>query len=245
LKVDVSLTSYGNRIYFLPLVLFSIIRFKNTLWKNIYIHIDEDEQLNTGKELILWLVKVLYNVKILNGKSLGPHSKYFSYLYQIFENDPFVLIDDDMFYSKKKLEKLINEGELSQFNTSLRCVRAKFKNQKFEAYKNWKAIHSKENSPYVFATNVGGTYVKPIFANAIKSNIHLLKHFPKADDVFFFFIALKEKMPYQSSEGFYDPTLIPFTQANALWKKNVDNGGNDHQIHAISKLIDLSEADFQ
>lgn len=245
LKVDVSLTSHGNRIYFLPIVLFSITRLNNTLWERIYIHIDQEEDLSIWKKLILWLTKTLFPVQILFGKSKGPHSKYYSYLFQVFRNKPFVLIDDDMFYSKRKLKKLITHGQLSKFNTSLRCVKAKFHNNNFLPYNTWKPILDKEKSLNVFATNVGGTYVTPEFAKAVKKNFESHQYFPFADDVFFYFIALKEKMPYSTTGCFYEPKLIPLTQINALWKTNVNEGRNDEQILNITKLTNLPEYDFE
>ena len=225
-------------------MLFSITRFRNNLWRKIYIHIDESEKITVYKRFVFILIKTIFPVEILRGKNMGPHSKYFTYLVKKFRNQPFILLDDDMFYSKKELKKLITQGIENECNTSLRCVKVNTLNGKFMPYKSWKPITKGEQSYKVFATNVGGTIVSVTFAMKIMSNLDKISLFQSADDVFFYYLSLKYNMPYKTLNGYYDPFLIPFTQLNALWKKNVENGGNDNQLKLIEKLVNLSEYEF-
>jgi hypothetical protein len=226
-------------------MLFSITRGRNNLWKKIYLHIDETEKITLGKRIIFSLVKILFSVEILIGKNKGPHSKYYTYLLHKFNNQPFILLDDDMFYSKKEIKKLIKYGLQNECNTALRCVRVETLNGKFQPYKSWQPVYRAEQSFELFATNVGGTFITVKFAKYVLRNLDQVYLFPSADDVFFYFISLKYKMPYITLDGYYDPILIPFTQINALWKKNVENGGNDTQLKVITDLLTLSKYGFK
>lgn len=236
-KIDVSFTSYGNRIYFLPIMLFSIIGLKK-YFKAIYLTIDSDERITFFKKLIFLIFEKI-GVTIIYGESFGPHSKYLHYVSNYNKGEPFLLLDDDVFYSKKRIKELIKCGFSNYGNTSLRCSKVLINSKgKFESYIKWPIINQTMQNKFVFGTNVGGTFVSKSFSLLLKNEMYdFIKYASRADDVWFYYLACKYNLPYSSCNEFYNPLIIPFTQKKALWKTNVEGGMNDEQLNNLFNSI--------
>lgn len=232
-KIDVSFTSHGNRIYFLPIMILSIIGLKK-YFKKIYLTIDLDERITFLKKL-LFLIFEKIGVTIIYGESFGPHSKYVHYISNYNKGEPFLLIDDDIFYSKKRIKELIRFGLLNDGNTSLRCSRVLIDSKgKFKSYPKWPPINQTIQNKFVFGTNVGGTFVSKKFSLILKNELYNFNKFAsKADDIWFYYLACKYTLPYSSCNEFYNPFTIPFTQKKALWRINVEGGMNDEQLNNL------------
>jgi hypothetical protein len=151
------------------------------------------------------------------------------------KGEPFLLIDDDIFYSKKRIKELIRFGLLNDGNTSLRCSRVLIDSKgKFKSYPKWPPINQTIQNKFVFGTNVGGTFVSKKFSLILKNELYNFNKFAsKADDIWFYYLACKYTLPYSSCNEFYNPFTIPFTQKKALWRINVEGGMNDEQLNNL------------
>jgi len=236
-KIDVSFTSHGNRIYFLPFMLLSIIGLKK-YFKKIYLTIDFDENITFLKKSLFTIFEKI-GVTIIYGESFGPHSKYVHYVSNYNKGEPFLLLDDDVFYSKKRIKELIQFGFFNDGNTSLRCSKVLINSKgKFKNYKEWPHINQTVQNKFVFGTNMGGTFVSKNFSLILKNELYnFIKYANKADDIWFYYLAYKYNLPYSSCNEFYIPLIIPFTQKNALWKTNVEEGINDEQLNKLFNSI--------
>lgn len=232
-KIDVSFTSHGNRIYFLPIMLFSIIGLRK-YFKSIYLTIDSDEKITFFKKLLFVFFEKI-GVTVIYGESFGPHSKYVHYVSNHNNGEPFLLLDDDVFYSKKRIKELIKSGFLNDGNTSLRCTKVLINSKgAFKSYTKWPIINQTIRNKFVFGTNVGGTFVSKSFSLLLKNEMYnFIKYAGRADDIWFYYLACKHKLPYSSCNEFYNPLIIPFTQKNALWKTNVEGNANDEQLNNL------------
>jgi hypothetical protein len=241
-SVDITLTTHGKRVYHVYVSIESIMR-GNRKPRNIYLTLDNDENLSLLGKLIVKKMEA-NGVKILRGERVGPHAKYYAYLHSNWvEGEPFVVVDDDVLYSKGMLTKLVdahitNPGS----NICIRAFRIAMTEAGVDSYKNWSACTEKETSHKIFATNVGGVLVCPEFAEILRGMNDKFKQVcPKADDIWFHWISLRYRLPYFCCvDEFMNPPVIPFSQGDALHVTN-NSGGNDKQIFATYSTADIDD----
>lgn len=230
-SADVSMTSYGNRIKFIFIVIEKIFK-SNVTPRNIYLTIDFDENITAIKKIVLKKLQ-WHGVKILYGDKIGPHAKYYTYLVKVWNGiDPFILMDDDVLYRRDIIEKLLSAHK-NNSNSNI-CVRSFIVEKNLDniaSYKDWSFCTKKIRSPRVFATNVGGVLVCRDFAIILKKlDKEFLKKCPRADDVWFHWISVRYHMPYFCCvSDFINPPVLPLSQNGALHIDN-NSGGNDLQI---------------
>lgn len=228
--MDLSFTTYGYRVYYLPVVCISILPIKKH-FERIVLTLDDDE----SKIKIFFSKSVLRlffgkKARILIGASMGPHSKYFHYIDELWNNNNFILIDDDCFYTNpfwrfvkyckfRSPEQIIAKRTLVVPRESLLDYSKFYPNQ----------LNKTQNS--LFVTNVGGAYYTKNFGAILKRNLG--KHIglcDKADDVWFFYLQIKNNIIPQQYKNFYNPLSLPGSQKKALYKLNTVKDYNSRQL---------------
>lgn len=237
--LDISLTSYGFRI---AIVGFAISSFclRSKSIRNIYLTIDSEEEISAIKSFFLRLLKAK-GVRVIRGPRRGPHSKYWYYLHTYWDGDrAFMLIDDDVIYEPGIADLLSNSAKDAPFNVCVRALRFEVASGRVNPYRAWPLYTTCGTSSSIFATNVGGVVIKPIFAQKL---IELGEQYQtcckNADDVWFHWVSVRYDMPYTlATPDFRNPTPIPLSQGNAL-STGVNLMGNDTSIRGIYSSEDV------
>jgi hypothetical protein len=240
----VSLTTYGGRCKKVYYAIESIAHGQARP-SRLILWIDDEVLLNNLPATIRRLQKRGLEVK--SSRNYGPHTKYYPYLESTDTFDvPLVTADDDMFYPRYWLKKLV-EANLKHPNI-VSCYFSHvipLSENGFERYRNWELCISTDPSFRHIAAGVTGVIYPPTFLAVLK---HAGTAFetccPRGDDLWLHVQALRTghkvrqvlpRLPYFAFHG------IPGTQQTALCHENVDHGdGNDRQMKAT-----YTEADFQ
>jgi hypothetical protein len=239
----ISMTTYGKRSEKVYMAIESIAR-GDLLPSRLILWIDEEGLFNNLPATICRLQKRGLEVKLCN--SYGPHTKYYPYVEseETFST-PLVTADDDMFYPKYWLRKLV-EANL-QYPENVNCfwghVMA-INDKGIGNFLHWKQCESIQPSFRHHAAGVTGVIYPPAFLEVLKRvGTAFEACCPKADDIWLHVQALRSgykvrqivpHLPYFLFRG------IPGTQHTALCYDNVDGIGNDRQISAT-----YNEADVQ
>ena len=152
-----------------------------------------------------------------------------------------MLIDDDVVYENGVADILRRRAEVSPFNACLRSLKFLVEKEVVRPYKSWPIYNTCHTGSSIFATNVGGVVIKPVFARRLIELGDLYQdHCRNADDIWFHWVSLQYNMPYtQVISDFKNPTPIPFTQGKGL-SNTVNISGNDASIQGLYSLEVLS-----
>lgn len=239
--IIVSLTSFPQRMYELHYALYSLLTqsvkpSKVILWlaKEEFPHLEADlpEQVLKFKNNGL---QIEWCNNIYSYKKLVPTLRE-------YPNNIIVTADDDIYYEKDWLEKLVKAHEQNQNDIIChRAHRIKLNKNGIAPYKKWsKKIKGTKASYLNFLTGVGGV-LYPV--NSLNKDVLNEKLFteiaPKADDVWFWAMALlngtKTLVP--------DNRIKELTYINPERERGLTNeitlfstnrkGGNDLQIEKI------------
>ena len=239
--IIISLTSFPQRMYEIHFTIYSLLTqtvkpSKVILWlgREQFPHLEKDIP-----EKVLKLKK--------NGLTIGWTNNMYSYTKLIpalreYPNNIIVTADDDIYYEKDWLEKLVKAHEQNQNDIIChRAHRIKLNKNGIAPYKKWsKKIKGTKASYLNFLTGVGGV-LYPV--NSLNKDVLNEKLFteiaPKADDVWFWAMALlngtKTLVP--------DNRIKELTYINPERERGLTNeitlfstnrkGGNDLQIEKI------------
>jgi hypothetical protein len=239
-SIDVCVTSHGGRIISLPAAIESILT-GNKRPRRVILTIDEEEVISALKRLTLNKLR-RNGVTIIRGARLGPHSKYYHYLEQLWQNgNAFVVVDDDMIYRRDLLSLLVDAARSNpSANICTRSFTILTTEVGIAKYSLWPKNTHVGFSRKIFATNVGGVLISGEMAHLLKTSGKIFQETcPRADDIWFFVVALRQSIPYfQCIPSFYSPIPIPFTQRSALHLTNMPFG-NDEQLRASISLLHL------
>ncbi|MDX1872735.1 hypothetical protein SBI67_11420 [Mycolicibacterium sp. 120266] len=188
--VNVSLTSYGNRIA--------------TVWRTI-------ETIGAGtvkpRRIILWLddaaamAALPPSLKRLQARGLeirrcldyGPHKKYFPYVNEILPDEPdrtLVTADDDVYYPPNWLDELLNAHRPNQVT----AFRARIRTD--GPYRDWPMCATTEPSDTVFATGTSGVAYPPAVLRTLKDHgDEFAQICPRADDFWLHYAAIASGVP--------------------------------------------------
>lgn len=231
--LDLSLTSYGNRLIVVGVAIASFCQGSSAV-RNIYLTVDDEEKLTVIKRFFLNILKAK-GVIILRGTRRGPHSKYWYYLHTVWDGKrSFMLIDDDVIYERGIADLLFEGAKMSPFNVCVRSLKFQVEGDVAMPYKSWPTFSSRHTGRSVFATNVGGVVIESSFAHKlIELNERYQDHCRNADDIWFHWVSVEYDMPYtQVHSEFKNPTPIPFTQGGGL-SNTVNVSGNDVSIRGL------------
>ena len=245
-KVIISLTSYGRRVSkILPYTLISLLRqtYKPDM---IVLWLDSDNW--NDDNLPKKLVKLKqYGLTIKYCKDLKSYKKLIPAL-EMFPNDVIVTCDDDIFYKKDMLERLMKEYEKDPTRIYVhRAHKLKFSEKgELLPYNDWENQISGVAGNLVFPTGGAGClYKRSLLYKDICREDLFMKLAPKADDVWFFFMEVLQRIPryvlpyrgyiYIPLDGFYQY----FHKEASLAASNCKESQNDVQIRNVMNYYHL------
>lgn len=245
-KVIISLTSYGRRVNsVLPFTIISLLRqtYKPDM---IVLWLDSD---NWNDEKLPKSIKRLikYGLTIRYCKDLKSYKKLIPSL-EAFPNDLIITCDDDIYYRRNMVERLIDEYEKDP--TKIYCHRAHLVGLSdqgtLKPYNDWEQEASGVCGNNVFPTSGGGClYHKTLLYNDVCKEDLFMSLSPKADDVWLYFMAFLNKtqcsvLPYKGY--IYIPLDVfyqHFHKDSSLYSSNCLESENDKQIKAVMKYYNI------
>ena len=245
-KVIISLTSYGRRVNsVLPFTIISLLRqtYKPDM---IVLWLDSD---NWNDEKLPKSIKRLikYGLTIRYCKDLKSYKKLIPSL-EDFPNDLIITCDDDIYYRRNMVERLIDEYEKDP--TRLYCHRAHLVGLSeqgiLKPYNDWEQEVSGVCGNNVFPTSGGGClYHKTLLYNDVCKEDLFMSLSPKADDVWLYFMAYLKRtrcsvLPYKGYiyiplDAFYQH----FHKDSSLYSSNCLESENDKQIKAVMEYYKI------
>lgn len=239
----VSLTTYNKRIYEVYLVIESIFH-----------------QTVKPDKIILWLSKDEFDIEELpivlkrqqtRGlcikfcEDLKSYKKLLPTLNE-YPDCNIITIDDDFIYPNDFIENMLNtHRKYPDCVCYYRGTRIGLNKNTVLPYKEWKEAEE-EYTPSLlnFATGAGGIfYPLGCFSSSVFNTKLIFKLAPYADDIWFKAMTLIVGIKYvkiRISLNFeYKFISLDNMQDIALYRKNVDQNGNDNQIQAVFEYFDL------
>lgn len=236
-SILVSLTSYGRRVHStLPYVLISLLR--QTYKPNrIVVWLDNSWNDEILPKKVLRLKKAGVEIRYCN--DMKSFKKLIPSL-QEFSNDIIITCDDDLFYSKYMVERLLKAHK--QHPKTICCQLAhgiRFQEGELQPYSQWvEEIFDTEK--LVFPLGGSGCLYKSDYLYKDVVNYGLASELsPKADDVWFFFMGVLNGTK-RYVLPFHKDSVIPldafyqfFHRGSSLMEDNLSRGMNDIQIKAV------------
>ena len=250
-RVIISLTSYGRRVSkILPYTIISLLRqtYKPDM---VILWLDSDNW--NDDNLPKKLVKLKqYGLTIKYCKDIKSYKKLIPAL-EMFPDDIIVTCDDDVFYRKDMLERLMNEYEKDPTRIyAHRAHKLKFSEKgELLPYNDWENQISGVAGNFVFPTGIAGClYKRSLLYQDICREDLFVKLAPKADDVWFYFMGLLQHtsryvLPYQGDiciplDGFYQY----FHKDASLAASNRKESQNDIQIRNVMEYYSIVSVDL-
>jgi hypothetical protein len=225
----VSLTSYYKRFSTLPLVLDSLQRQT--------IKPDKIELWIENKD-IKFLPKKISKFKNVNVRVC--ENDLFSYkkiIPALIENQNrfIVTFDDDIIYSNKSLEQLVNKAKIYPEDIiANRVHKMKIVNNVPDNYNNWN-LNNTDNHSLNFFTGIGGVLYPPNCFYKDVTNIECFKELcPHNDDIWLNWMIKLNKKNIVNSK-FNKKFVMIKKIKSGLFKKNVKQNFNDEQIKRVIK----------
>ena len=243
-KVMISLTSFPARINEVKYTIYSLL---NQTYKpnKIVLWLGEDKFINKEsdlpKELLDFTQKGL-SIKFV--KDLRSYTKLIPAL-QNYGDYLIITVDDDIYYPPTLVEKLMHEhNQYPECIVAYRVYRIGLSHNRILSYSKWeKETTDQIETPSFlnFFTGVGGVLYnikllhKDIFHEDVFMNLC-----PQADDVWFnAMAALQGTRTKIVKDGNYSLCYVnPENEEvgiNTLGSYNINQDGNDQQIHAVLK----------
>lgn len=245
-NVIVSLTTYGRRTNQVYYTIISLLRqtYKPDM---VILWLDEDNwsEANLPKSLLNLRSKGL-TIKFC--KDLKSYKKLIPSL-QEYPNSIIVTCDDDIYYKKDMLKRLMSEHEKCPSKViAHRAHKITFNSDgNLNSYKEWLQEISNDNGKSVFPTSGGGTlYKREFFHSDVCDEKLIMELAPKADDLWNYFMSLLKNtenmvLPYR---GYIYIPLDAFYQLfhknSNLTNINYNENFNDVQIKRIMNYYHLT-----
>ena len=239
--VTVSLTSYGKRVEnSSPYAIYSILN-QTVLPDRIVLNIDKKKWNKNNIPILLKKLEKL-GVIIQFVDDIGPHTKLLPTLSH-YPDDVIITVDDDVYYERNTIEELLSAYMHSDKRTVI-CREGKCmikEGDRFITYSKQPNLSVFSGSPYKLPFGVAGVLYPPhIFSNEI-FNIELIKRFcPKADDIWFGVMELREdiRVEYIENNSWAGTSVDRNEEYNpavseALYRQNDLDGQNDVQWKAL------------
>lgn len=247
-KVTVSLTSMPDRMKYLHLTLYSLLRqsFKPD---RVVLWLAENQFPSRENEIpgaVLSLKK--YGLEIRWYHDIKSYKKLIPGL-KTFPDDIIVTADDDVFYDKEWLAKLyegyIESPDCISFH---RGARISFdQNGVMKPYVDWQEATPEHKESYLnFFTGVGGVLYPPgsLDPEVVDEN-KFMELCPSGDDIWFWAMAVKNGTKIKVVKNNITLTIDTcperqfFKQRNTLFLVNCLEGKNDQMIENVIKRYKL------
>ena len=239
--IIISLTSFPQRMYEIHFTLYSLLT-QSVKPAKVILWLGEEQFPNREKDIPEKVLKLK-----ANGLTIGWHKNLRSYTKLIpalkqFPNNIIVTADDDIYYEKEWLEKLVKTHDTDP--DCIICHRAhkiKLSKTGVAPYKKWaKKIKYCKPSYLNFLTGVGGVLypVNSLYKDVLNEEL-FTELAPKADDVWFWAMAVLNK----TKTGIVKNQITDLNYVNpererglidevTLFSSN-KKGGNDLQIEKV------------
>ena len=244
IKVTVTLTSYGQRIFTVDTTIKSLLsqRLKPdriVLW--LYRG-DVDRQPLPAQ--LSALVHMGLTIRYVEN-DLRSYKKLIPALHE-YPHDVLITCDDDAVYPYDFIEGLYSAHlRHPECVVAYRCLWMEIIRGDFAPYMSWRAKHHHTPSVWLFPTGVGGILYPP---NCLHSDVSNERTFtalaPTADDVWFKCMALlKGTKTIQVAGRCIEVPVVPNTQNVALWKTNASQVccDNDAMIENVNQRYNIIE----
>ena len=230
----ISLTSFPARIDYVYLTIESLLR-QTVLPEKVLLWLSKEQfpSVDSLPERLLCLQNNIFEIRFVDG-DLRSHKKYY-YTFLEFSNSKVILADDDIIYSDRMAEELLNEFQ--EFPNSVICRYALdikyLEDGNLAPYKTWGRFFSKTSGKNVFFGTGGGTLLIPsqLYKDVIEKELFLSKT-PIADDIWMNAQARIAGLDIRLiTTDLYFPTNIPHNQD--LHSQNVGEDQNDKQLKSV------------
>jgi len=162
--------------------------------------------------------------------------KKLNFALQEFPNDVLITVDDDAYYPRDWLEKLLLTHRENP--EKICCHRAHVirKGLPYNKWK-WKATKS-DNAEMLFPTGIGGVLYPPNSLEVSHLN-DIMQLAPQADDISYWALAkLKGTKHILVKNGYFEFNLVNgMDEEDSLMATNRDKGKNDFQFNAVCALL--------
>lgn len=243
-KIVVSLTSFPKRFQYLHVAIRSLL-LQTVKPDLIVLYLGEDSKnVPLPRELTRLTEKGL-KIEYREG-NLRSHKKYY-YALQEYPNDIVILVDDDMIYEPKMIERLLKSYEKFPGAVSAKRVHKMAKNPDGSVadYNHWQYEFKEAAIPGldIFSTTGFGTLLPPgcMDKRVLDADVFMKDCFA-ADDIWLKTMQLLKNTPtvYVPGPRFFS---LPNTQEFSLSSTNVDEGRNDPFIKNMEDLFGLNFGD--
>lgn len=244
-KIIVTLTSFGERLRSVFLVLESIAQ-QTVKPDEVVLWLSEDD-FDDDKLPITIDRFVKRGVKVTYCKDVGSHTKLL-YAAKQYSDDILITIDDDIIYPIDLIENLYNAHVENPKSICCNAARkiSSDTNNNILPYLKWEKINNQSKpSRNLLPLGVNGVlYIPNCFDNEV-FNINAINHLcPKADDIWFRMMSLKNKIDITITGSYPDLSadFIPLETSfiNSLGPSNIIDGGNDRQLKSVMEYYNLS-----
>ena len=236
-KIIVSLASYSARIKGVHETIKALLNQtikpdKIILW----LGKDESPEKTLPAELKK-LVNDVFEIRWIE-KDTGSYKKLIPAL-KAFPKAVIAVADDDILYPDNWLEELLFEHKKYPKDIICHCAhRIVFKRGVLQSYNSWQHLIGKTEASFSnFPTGGGGILYPPgtFHKDVFKEDLYL-KLCPRADDVWFWAMAVKNNRKVRTVEHPQNNLeYVPQSQQVALFKTNVWEGQNNLWIEAVLK----------
>lgn len=232
--LTVSLTTYGRRIYDVPMTIESLMR-QTVRPSKIVLWLDDTLQ-NATLPLILKRqeergLQVRFCPDLRSYKKLVP-------ALGAFPDDIIITVDDDVIYHYDLIENLLNTHAL--YPEAVCCCEAKrmlFRDGAPLPYSDWERVQEGGCSPLNFAVGCGGVLYPPgALASEVVDSKLFMELCPHGDDLWFKAMATLAGTPCAvTPQGIHEYPYIdnPLWQDKGLTQVNCNRRANDTQLAAL------------
>ncbi len=239
LPVIVNITSYKNRFKDLPKTIYSLL---DQTFKPDRVILWLDGSLESLTELPYDITRYIKNgLEIRFVKDIGSYTKAI-YAFKEFPDSIIVTADDDIYYPKNWLKYLYLSYVSNPENIHChRAHRVKLKNRNIVSYEKWEKHIDEETARYDnFLTGAGGVLYPPCcFSKEVLREDIFLKYAPKADDIWFWIMALVHGKKIRVVKNHYKTlictNILHKKKKKTLYSEN-RNGKNDKQLKNLLKF---------
>lgn len=231
-EVIVSLTSYPARIDNLQPTLDSIFQQTHKPDK-IVLWLAESEFTRKEEDLPAYLNQLAKDGKIIIEwcHDLKPHKKYF-YALQKYKNSIVITIDDDLLFNETMIERLL--ASYAKFPHAISAMRTHLMRRNKDKFAKYNQFIKEQNlivdapSMLLLSTNGAGSLFPPnIFKQQYFDEELIKKLCLYTDDLWIKAMSVLSGAPVVQIPNFNPLKVVKKSQQNALYKENVQMGGND------------------
>lgn len=244
IPITVSLTTYPERVKWLPVVIGSILDQKRVP-NRIVLYLSAEQFESRENAIFNKLKKQGIIIKFKQG-DMRSHKKYI-YAMQEYPEDIIVTVDDDIVYDKNLLDDLYASYKKHPKAVSAKRVhKIKFdKNNNVKKYCDWDIAtkrYTDLESKELVATGCGGILYPPNSLNVQYLNADLIKETCMyADDLWLKVMELLNGIPVVLCHSKkYTLRHIWNTECSGLALENVGGTGNDEQLHNICSKLNIN-----